>query len=87
MAGGEAIDTAVAPDQPEFAATLDRARELVRRGDAETAWEVVAEAVPRWHSDDPLSIAPLALLTDPVLNTLVTPQRATWIATTPRGGY
>jgi hypothetical protein len=84
---GDADGAAAPPEPPEFTAALDRARELVRRGDTEAAWAVVAEAVPRWHSDDPLRIAPLALLTDPVLGQLITPQRAAWIVTTPKGGH
>ncbi|GIJ50928.1 hypothetical protein Val02_78140 [Virgisporangium aliadipatigenens] len=82
---GDAADAPVPPEPPEFAAALERARELARRGDTEAAWSVVVAAVPRWHSDDPLRIAPLTLLTDPVLSPLVTPQRAAWIATTPKG--
>ncbi|GAA2388932.1 SMI1/KNR4 family protein [Dactylosporangium salmoneum] len=82
---GEASDAPVPPEPPEFAAALEQAREFARRGDTEAAWSVVAAAVPRWHSDDPLCIAPLTLLTDPVLSPLITPQRAAWIATTPRG--
>ncbi|GAA3247639.1 SMI1/KNR4 family protein [Dactylosporangium siamense] len=80
---GDAGDAVVPPEPPEF----DRARDLVRRGDPESAWAILAEAVPRWHSDDPLRITPLELLTDPVLGPLVTPQRAAWIATTPKGGH
>lgn len=82
---GEAGDVPVPPEPPEFAATLEQAREFARRGGTEAAWSVVAAAVPRWHSDDALCIAPLTLLTDPVLSPLITPQRAAWIATTPRG--
>src|SRR5688572_4874339 len=60
-------------DTDTAAYALEHARELVRRGDTEAAWSVVAAAVPRWYSDDPLSIAPLTLLTDPALSPLVTP--------------
>jgi len=82
---GDATDAPISPEPPEFAAALERARELARRGDTEVAWSVVAAAVSRWHSDDPLRIAPLTLLTDPVLSPLLIAQRAAWIATTPRG--
>lgn len=82
---GEAADAPMPAEPPEFAAALEQARQFARRGDAEAAWSVVAAAVPQWHSDDPLRIAPLTLLTDPVLGPLVTPQRAAWIVTTPRG--
>ncbi len=80
-------ETDGAPGQSEpseFTTALEQARELARSGDTEAAWSVVAAALPRWHSDDPLCITPLMLLTDPVLRPLVTPQRATWIVTTPR---
>jgi hypothetical protein len=82
---GDAGEASAPPEPPEFAAALEQARELARRGDTEAAWSTVAAAVPRWHSDDPLRIAPVVLLTDPVLSPLVTAQRAAWIATTPRG--
>ncbi|GLW35734.1 SMI1/KNR4 family protein [Actinoplanes regularis] len=82
---GEIGDAPAPPESPEFTAALEQARELARQGDTEAAWSVLAAAVPRWHSDDPLCIAPLTLLTDPVLSPLVTPQRAAWIAATPRG--
>lgn len=80
-----ASDGAPAQSEPsEFAAALEQARDLARSGDTEAAWSVVAAAVPRWYSEDPLTVAPLTLLTDPVLRPLVTPQRATWIVTTPK---
>ncbi|MBW6439291.1 hypothetical protein KZ829_36765 [Actinoplanes hulinensis] len=82
---GEIGDAPAGQESSEFTAALEQARELVRRGETEAAWSVVAAAVPRWHSDDPLCIAPLTLLADPELSPLVTPQRAAWIATTPRG--
>ncbi|GAA0458344.1 hypothetical protein Aca07nite_64670 [Actinoplanes capillaceus] len=82
---GEIGDAPARQESSEFTAALQQARELMRRGETEAAWSVVAAAVPRWHSDDPLCIAPLTLLTDPELGLLVTPQRAGWIATTPRG--
>ena len=79
------IDNAPAPsDSSGFTAALDRARELARSGDTEGAWTVVAAATAEWHSDDPLRIAPLTLLTDPLLSPLVTPRRAAWIVTTAR---
>ncbi|GIE88913.1 SMI1/KNR4 family protein [Actinoplanes regularis] len=81
---GEIGDAPAPPEPPEFTAALEQARELARQGDTEAAWSVLAAAVPRWHSDDPLCIAPLTLLTDPVLSPLITPQRATLIAATPR---
>jgi hypothetical protein len=84
---GEIAEVPAPHEPPEFTAALDQARELARRGDSEAAWSVVAAAVPRWRSDDPLRIAPLMLLTDPVLSSLVTPQRAAWMATTPKGRF
>lgn len=81
---GEAGEPPASSEPPAFTAALDQARKLARQGDTEAAWSVVAAAVPHWHSDDPLCVAPLTLLTDPVLNLLVTPERAAWIATTPK---
>ncbi|AEW92795.1 putative glucan synthasis protein [Streptantibioticus cattleyicolor NRRL 8057 = DSM 46488] len=73
------------PEPPAFQQALDLARSLAARGDDEEAWAVVEAALPHWHSDDPHRIAPVILLTDPVLRGVVTPHRAQLMVRIPRG--
>ncbi|MDT0541766.1 MULTISPECIES: hypothetical protein [Streptomyces] len=75
----------VLPESPAFQQALDLARTLARQGDTDEAWTVIETALPHWHSDSPHRIAPVILLTDPVLSDLITPDRARRIVTTPRG--
>ncbi len=84
----ERIDTFVPtplPEPPDFQEALHRARTLVQAGATDRAWSFIEAALPRWHSDSPWRIAPVVLLTDPILRDLVTPERARTIVTTPRG--
>ncbi|MFJ8755146.1 SMI1/KNR4 family protein [Streptomyces sp. NPDC102441] len=81
------VDTVVPsplPEAPVFQRALEAARSLVRAGDTDGAWQVIETALPQWRSDSPYRIAPVVLLTDPVLRRLITPDRARHIATTPR---
>ncbi|WP_069161082.1 SMI1/KNR4 family protein [Nocardia altamirensis] len=73
------------PEPPTFQQALDRARALVEQDRADEAWAVIEAAVPHWHSDNPNRIAPVVLLTDPVLRHVITPDRARQVVTTPRG--
>ncbi|MFG2091852.1 MULTISPECIES: SMI1/KNR4 family protein [unclassified Spirillospora] len=84
----ERIDTFVPPQLPEpseFQEALQRARTLAQAGATDHAWSVLAAALPGWHSDSLCRIAPVVLLTDPMLRDLVSPERARTIVTTPRG--
>ncbi|GAA1783818.1 SMI1/KNR4 family protein [Actinomadura chokoriensis] len=73
------------PESPDFQEALHRARTLVQAGATDHAWSILEAALPHWHSDSPCRIAPVVLLTDPMLQDLVTPERARTIVTTPRG--
>jgi lectin domain-containing protein/SMI1/KNR4 family protein SUKH-1 len=75
----------VLSEPPAFQRALDEARALVRAGDADGAWAVIEAALPGWHSDSPTRVAPVVLLIDPVLNTLITPTRSRQIVRVPRG--
>ena len=75
----------VLPEPPAFQSALDEARALVQSGNPGSAWAVIEAALPAWHSDSATRVAPVILLTDPVLNTLITPSRARQIARTSRG--
>ena len=75
----------VLPESPAFQAALDEARALVRAGAPDDAWAVIEAALPGWRSDSPTRVAPVILLTDPVLSTLITPSRSRQIVRTPRG--
>lgn len=71
-------------EPPAFRWALEVARSLARAGATDEAWEVIEAALPQWRSDSPHRIAPVVLLTDPVLRRLITPARARQIVTTPR---
>lgn len=73
------------PEPPAFQAALDHARQQLRSGLADHAWQTVHDALPGWRSDSPHRVAPVILLTDPHLRHLITPDRARTIVTTPRG--
>ena len=74
----------VLPEPPAFQHALDEARALVAAGDPDGAWAVIEAALPAWHSDSPTRVAPVVLLIDPVLNTLITPARSRRIVRVPR---
>ncbi|MFC3998135.1 SMI1/KNR4 family protein [Nocardiopsis sediminis] len=76
-----------APEPPAFERALGRARELASRDDTDGAWAVIEEALPAWYPVSPNRIAPVVLLTDPVLRRVVTPRRAREAVFTPRGAH
>ena len=82
----EAFVPPLLPEPPEFQSALDEARALVQSGDPDRAWAVIEAALPGWHSDSMTRVAPVILLFDPLLSTLITPRRSQQIARTPRGG-
>ncbi len=73
------------PESPAFEQALDHARALVTQDQADQAWAVIEAALPQWNSDNPYRIAPVVLLTDPVLRHVISPYRAQLVVTTPRG--
>ncbi|WP_406859065.1 SMI1/KNR4 family protein [Streptomyces sp. HUAS MG47] len=62
------------------------ARESARWGANDAAWRVLRDALPLWEAPGPLLIAPVGLLADPVLGSLITPERGREILATPRAG-
>ena len=62
------------------------AQALVRSGEPEQAWDVIAAKVPSWSPVDAAQVAPVVLLVDSYLSQIVTPQRAAEAVRTPRGG-
>jgi hypothetical protein len=47
---------------------------------------MLQDAVPSWRSDSPLRVMPTILITDPVLRTIMTPERRIAAAVTRRTG-
>jgi OAA-family lectin sugar binding domain len=74
----------VLPEPPAFQRALDEARALVLAGNPDGAWAVIEAALPGWHSDSATRVAPVILLVDPVINTLITPARSRRIVRAPR---
>ncbi|MGW1561946.1 hypothetical protein ACWCQ1_36250 [Streptomyces sp. NPDC002144] len=73
------------PEPPAFQQALDLARTLAAQGDTDEAWTVIEAALPHWNSDNPHRVAPIILLTDPVLRDVITPSRAQLVVKIPRG--
>lgn len=69
-----------------FGEAADAARELARRGDGDTAWRVLREALPSWEPLGPDHLVPLGWVADPVLGPLLTPERGRELLSTPRAG-
>ncbi|WP_329459075.1 SMI1/KNR4 family protein [Streptomyces sp. NBC_01497] len=73
------------PEPPAFQQALDTARLLASRGSGDEAWTVIELALPAWQAASPHRIAPVVLLTDPVLAPVMTPRRARAVVFTARG--
>lgn len=69
-----------------FGAAVERARELARWGDTDTAWRTLTDALPLWEPLGPDHLVPLGWVADPVLGPLLTPERGRELLSTPRGG-
>ncbi|WP_406175003.1 SMI1/KNR4 family protein [Streptomyces sp. NBC_00996] len=65
---------------------VNEARESARWGATDAAWRMLRDALTQWIPPGPLLLAPLGLLADPVLGSLITPQRGREILATPRAG-
>ena len=61
------------------------ATSLARANREKDAWKVIQKAVNVWWPVDILQVAPVALLTDPDLRGLMTPERCAQVLKTPRG--
>jgi hypothetical protein len=57
----------------------------VRRGKPEVAWNAIESNLKHWWPVDHAQVAPLVLLTDENLETLMTPERCCLVLSTPRG--
>jgi len=57
----------------------------VRRGNPDLAWAVIQANFQKWWPVGYSQVAPVVLLTDEYLNTLMTPERCQLILSTPRG--
>ncbi|SCG08375.1 hypothetical protein GA0115259_112854 [Streptomyces sp. MnatMP-M17] len=68
-----------------FGKAVATAREHARWGDTDAAWETIADAVAEWEPRGSEHIAPVGLLTDPLLGPVITPERGRYILETPRG--
>ncbi|WP_314247917.1 SMI1/KNR4 family protein [Streptomyces sp. DSM 40907] len=80
--GGTYRYTAAGP----FGEAVERARELARWGDTDGAWRTLRDALPVWQPLGPDHLAPLGWVADPLLGTLLTPERGRELLSTPRGG-
>ncbi|MFG2481901.1 SMI1/KNR4 family protein [Streptomyces virginiae] len=69
-----------------FGEAVERARELARWGDTDGAWRTLMDALPVWQPLGPDHLAPLGWVADPLLGTLLTPERGRELLATPRGG-
>ncbi|MFF4490600.1 SMI1/KNR4 family protein [Streptomyces sp. NPDC001544] len=74
-----------APDGP-WGQAVAEARGAARWGATDAAWRLLRDALPQWEAPGPSLIAPLGLLADPVLGSLITPERGREILATPRSG-
>ena len=61
------------------------AKILARRGDIERGWEVLWSHMSLWWPVDKAQVAPVILLTDPQLKTLLSQERCDQILALPRG--
>lgn len=57
----------------------------VRRGNSEAAWATIEQNLKHWWPVDHAQVAPLVLLTNEHLETLMTPERCQLVLSTPRG--
>ncbi|GGV63877.1 cell wall assembly protein [Streptomyces longisporoflavus] len=70
----------------EWGRAVAEARESARWGATDAAWRVLRKALVHWEAPGPQLIAPLGLLADPILASLITPERGREILATPRAG-
>jgi hypothetical protein len=56
-----------------------------RRGNPDAAWAVIEANLKHWWPVDQAQVAPLVLLTNEHLETLMTPERCQLVLSTPRG--
>jgi hypothetical protein len=76
-AGGESLF-----DQAMFVAGA-----MIEEGNSETAWQVIVENLGKWRPVDFAQVAPVVLLTDARLRTVVTPERGVALIHLPRAQF
>ncbi len=64
---------------------LDVSRALIKRGDAECAWQVLRDRMHQSVGGLPEQVAPIILLVDDTLRALMTRERREFVLSTPRG--
>jgi hypothetical protein len=69
----------------DFDHAADTARILVERGEPDAAWAIIESMVARWWPVDDAQVAPVILVADPALASLMTPERCARVLATPRG--
>ncbi|MFF7639801.1 SMI1/KNR4 family protein [Streptomyces canus] len=69
-----------------FGQAVTEAREQARWGDTDAAWRTLRVVLPQWRPMGPDHIVPLGLLGDPLLGSLITPERGRELLATPRAG-
>ncbi|MET8829849.1 SMI1/KNR4 family protein [Streptomyces sp. NPDC004610] len=69
-----------------FGRAVEEAREQARWGDMDAAWRTLRAALPEWRPLGPDHLAPVGLLADPLLGTVLTPERGRELLATPRAG-
>lgn len=57
----------------------------IKRGNTDAAWAAIQPNLSKWWPNGNIQIAPIILLTDEYLSTLMTPERCQLVLSTPRG--
>ncbi|MFE0174901.1 SMI1/KNR4 family protein [Streptomyces sp. NPDC059002] len=68
-----------------FGDAVERAREQARWGEMDVAWRTLLTAMPQWQPLGVDHLAPVGLAADPLLGSLLTPERGRALLATPRG--
>lgn len=74
------------PGHAGFDHVIEAARTIASRGDGGAAWALLQPQLPGFYPVDVAQVAPVVLLTDPDLRSLITPERAAVVLSTPRAG-
>ncbi|QKW18071.1 SMI1/KNR4 family protein [Kitasatospora sp. NA04385] len=79
------VPTGYEPVPPHSAARPGRPWTEIAPEVAERAWSELLAALPLWRPASPDHLAPVSLLADPLLDGLITPERARALLSLPRG--
>ena len=75
------------PGWRNFDKAVVTARANARRGNADQAWAILAQAIPWWAALDFAQVFPVGLLVDPTLQRLMTKERGVEVLATPRSEF